>query len=313
MNATALQRVEVDASGTVVGAREYAAEAGNNLSRLFQILKQAIGVDFSGYKPGTVNRRIRRRMASKRIASLCEYVDYLRDHPDEVETLYQDLLIPVTSFFRDPQAFAALAKIAFPVLFKNRAPNDTIRVWVPGCSTGEEAYSHAICLVEYMSQMGVQAPLQVFATDVNEAAITKARAGIFKKNISHDVSPMRLRRFFAKADAGYKISKTIRGLCIFARQNLLADPPFSKMDIVSCRNVLIYLGEEMQARAIAALHFALKPHGYLMLGSAEGLLGKDATLFEAVDAHNRIYRKNPVASLLKLPLAIEPFDIQRGQ
>ncbi len=204
------------------GAYAGEPEAGNGLARLFQIVKEATDVDFSGYKPATVNRRIRRRMAATRSESLGEYLRYISEHQEEITGLYQDLLVPVTSFFRDPQAFATLRRIAFPALLKQREPSDTIRVWVPGCSTGEEAYSHAICLVEYVSEIGADAKLRVFGTDVNEAAIQQVRAGIFKANIKADVSPMRLQRFFSQQDGGYKISKSIRDLCIFARHGRIS-------------------------------------------------------------------------------------------
>jgi two-component system, chemotaxis family, CheB/CheR fusion protein len=289
------------------------SRSSSDLAGLYQAVQEATGVDFSGYKPATINRRIGRRMAATKIEALGEYVRYLDQHPTEIQALYQDLLIPVTSFFRDPEAFAALEKIAFPALFQDRTPNDTVRVWVPGCSTGEEAYSHVICLVEYIRKIRAEVSLRVFGTDVNETAIRQARAGIFKEGIRAAVSPARLQQFFTTVEGGYKVNKTIRDLCIFARQNLLADPPFSRMDIVSCRNVLIYLRPAMQRTAIAALHYALKPNGYLMLGLSEAPLGADAKLFEALDACNRIYKKKRVASPALFWAAVEGFANSGGR
>jgi two-component system, chemotaxis family, CheB/CheR fusion protein len=270
--------------------------ADQDLANLLRIVRQVTKVDFSDYKPATVRRRILRRMALKKIENFSEYVRYVREHRAEAEALYQDILINVTSFFRNPEAFESLKGIAFPVLFKNRAPNDVIRVWVPGCSTGEEAYSHAICLVEYLTETRAEAALQVFGTDLSDNAIHRARAGIFKETVSADVSPTRLRRFFNKVEEGYQISKSIRDICIFARQNAFSDPPFSKMDIVSCRNLLIYLGPALQRRVIPTFHYALKPGGYLMVGNTEGLIGAGAELFDVVDKRNRIYVKKPMAS-----------------
>jgi two-component system CheB/CheR fusion protein len=272
----------------VVTAREFAL--------LFEILRGVSGVDFSGYKFPSVKRRILRRMAFKKIENLSEYAGYLRAHHEEAEALVQDLLIGVTSFFRNPEAFESLRRIAFPVLVNNRAPEDPIRVWVPGCSTGEEAYSHAICLYEYLSESQMSFPLQVFGTDVNETAVKKGRAGIFKRSSMSGVSSDRLAHFFTRVDGGYHINKVIRDVCVFARQNIISDPPFSRMDIVSCRNLLIYLDQPLQRRVTALLHYALKPGGYLMLGQNEGLSGKEARLFEVVDEKNRLYIKKPVPS-----------------
>lgn len=274
---------------------EQAAPA-SELASLFRILGRATGVDFSGYRPRAVKRRIYRRMFLKNIETLDEYGHYLRGHPAEVEALFEGILIGVTSFFREPQAFESLKKIAFPELFKGRDLNNPVRVWVPGCSTGEEAYSHAICLLEYMSELKLNIPLQVFGTDVNESAIQKARTGIYRPSIAADVSPARLQRFFTKIENGYQINKSIRNFCIFACQNLITDPPFSRMDIVSCRNLLIYLEPALQRRVIAILHYGLKPNGYLMLGVSEGITGAGADLFEVADQKHRLYIKKPVPS-----------------
>jgi two-component system CheB/CheR fusion protein len=287
-------------------------ELDGDLPQLFRILKQASKVDFSDYKPATVRRRILRRMALKKIENIKDYVRFLREHHNEAEALYQDILINVTSFFRNSEAFDSLKEVAYASIFKNRSANDTIRVWVPGCSTGEEAYSHAICLVEYLSEVRSDVALQVFGTDLSEGAIQKARAGIFKESIAADVSPTRLRRFFNKVEEGYQISKSIRDICVFARQNVFSDPPFSKMDIVSCRNLLIYLGPALQRRVIPIFHYALKPNAYLMVGNTEGLIGNGSELFDIVDKKNRIYLKRPVASPVSFGFTVEQFEAAGG-
>lgn len=294
------------ANGGDESSTELAAD--QDLSSLFRIVRQVTKVDFSDYKPATVKRRILRRMALKKIEKFGDYVRYLREHRAEAEALYQDILINVTSFFRNPDAFESLKEIAFPALFKNRGPNDAIRVWVPGCSTGEEAYSHAICLVEYLTEVRADLSLQVFGTDLSEAAVNKARAGVFKESISTDVSPTRLRRFFNKVEEGYQISKSIRDICIFARQNALSDPPFSKMDIVSCRNLLIYLGPALQRRVIPIFHYALKPGGFLMVGNTEGLIGAGAELFDIADKKNRIYVKKAMPSPVAFGFSLEQLE-----
>jgi two-component system, chemotaxis family, CheB/CheR fusion protein len=198
-----------------------------------------------------------------------------------------------------------------PAVFRDRPPHDTIRVWVPGCSTGEEAYSHAICLYEYMTETGADVSLQVFGTDVNEEGIKKARTGIYKENIQKDVSAKRLRRFFTKVKGGYQISKQIRDICVFARQDLITDPPFSHMDIVSCRNVLIYLGPALQRQVIPLLHYALRPGGYLMLGINEGILGTGNDLFETTGDRAHIFRKKDVRSPVLFRLAIPQIELER--
>lgn len=283
-----------------------------DLPHLFRILKQTSKVDFSEYKPATIRRRILRRMALKKLENIKDYVRYLREDHNEAEALYHDILINVTSFFRNPEAFDALKQAAYPTIFKNRGPKDPIRVWVPGCSTGEEVYSHAICLVEYISEIGADVTLQVFGTDLSEIAIQKARAGIFKESIVTDVSPTRRARFFNKIEEGYQISKSIRDICIFARQNVFNDPPFSRMDIVSCRNLLIYLGPALQRRVIPIFHYALKPNGYLMVGNTEGLVGNGTDLFGMADKKSRIYLKKQVSSPVTFGFSVEQFGAAGG-
>jgi two-component system CheB/CheR fusion protein len=269
----------------------------SDMERIFRLLRKATTVDFSGYKSPTIARRIQRRMALHKIERLKEYGNFLHRDPQEVEALYQDLLINVTSFFRNPEAFAALKRVVYPSILQARiASSGPIRIWVPGCSTGEETYSHAINIVEFLGEERADIPIQVFGTDLSDSAIQRARMGVYKENIEADLTPARLRRFFYRADGGYQIKKGIRDLCIFSTQNVFNDPPFSRMDLVSCRNVMIYLSQSLQKRVIPIFHYALNPTGFLMLGSTEGLLGAGSELFEMTDKKQKIFRKRLVSS-----------------
>jgi two-component system, chemotaxis family, CheB/CheR fusion protein len=275
-------------------------DKGNDvyMTQVFRMLRRATRVDFSDYKPPTIGRRIQRRMVLHRIEKLPDYVALLHRDRNEVNALYQDLLINVTSFFRNTEAFDTLKQLVYPAILKARSTNGgaPIRIWVPGCSTGEEAYSHAISVVEFLGDERTEVPVQIFGTDLSEIAIQRARAAVYKESIETDISPGRLRRFFHKADGGYQISKTIRDLCIFSTQNIFSDPPFSRMDLVSCRNVMIYLSQTLQKRVIPIFHYALNPTGYLMIGNTEGLLGAGSELFEMADKKQKIYRKKLVAT-----------------
>lgn len=282
---------------------------GSHMSRIFYLVKQVCRVDFSDYKPATIRRRVLRRMALRRIEELSDYVKLLQEDRNEVESLYQDILINVTSFFRDAGAFQALREIVYPAILKGRASVDTIRLWVPGCSTGEEAYSHAIALLEYLSEVRADVSVQVFATDLSHSAVRKARLGIYKDSIRADVSAERMKRFFNKVEGGYQISKTVRDMCVFANQNVFSDPPFSHIDILSCRNVLIYLSQVLQKRVIPIFHYALRPGGYLMVGSTEGLVGTGADLFELVQRKYKIYRRRAVPSPVAFGVPPEHFDL----
>ncbi len=273
-------------------------ESDGELSKVFILLRSATGVDFSFYKPPTLKRRIARRMALHKVGSLAHYVRFLRQTPHEVDALYQDLLINVTSFFREPEAFEVLKKNVFPRLLKDRPAQTPVRVWVPGCSTGEEAYSIAIALLEFLGHKGAGAPVQIFATDVSERAIDEARAGIYPAGIGADVSPARLRRFFAVRDGGFQISKAVRDVCVFARQDVTKDPPFSRLDLISCRNLLIYLGPVLQKRVIPIFHYALKPGGVLLLGGSE-TIGGFADLFALADSRHKLYARKPAAHRLE--------------
>jgi len=272
-----------------VAADEALPASKDDLSKVFLLLRRFSGNDFTYYKHTTIQRRVRRRMLLHKLDRLKDYVRYLQEHPNEVRDLFHDLLINVTSFFRDPEAFTALKKIVFPAILshKEEAP---VRIWVPGCASGEEAYSIAISLLEYLDEHGNGTPIQIFATDIDDEAIEKARSGIYPENISSDVSASRLRRFFLKVESGYQINKQIRDMCVFANQNVIKDPPFSKVDLISCRNLLIYLGQVLQKKVLTTFHYALKPSGFLLLGTAESI-GEFADLFRTIDAKTKLYGK----------------------
>ena len=264
----------------------------NALQKIFVLLRAQTSHDFSLYKPSTIQRRIERRMAVHQFASIDDYEKFLRQSPAEVEALFRDLLIGVTSFFRDPDVFQLLEHAVVPGLFDNKPTDALVRVWVAGCSTGEEAYSLAILLVERMEALRKRYTVQVFATDIDSAAIATARAGLYPASIAADVNPERLARFFmAEPDgSGYRVHKGIRDLIIFSKQDVIKDPPFSKLDLVSCRNVLIYMSAKLQKKLIPTFHFALRPGGTLLLGMSEGI-GEYDTLFTAVDRKARVYRR----------------------
>jgi two-component system CheB/CheR fusion protein len=257
---------------------------------MLMLLRQRTGVDFTYYKHATLRRRIQRRTVLHKLHSLKDYLSYLRGHSDEVKELFNDILIHVTGFFRDPAVFQTLQKKVFVRLLKGKAPDDAVRIWIPGCSTGEEVYSVAITLVELMTAGKTIHPVNIFATDINESALEKARAGFYHENIKNEVSAERLRKFFVKVEGGYRVNKTIREMCIFARQNLVNDPPFSNLDLISCRNVLIYLGPTLQRKILPVFHYALRPTGLLMLGASE-TIGAFSDLFSLVDKKAKIYAK----------------------
>ncbi|MFN6472848.1 MAG: chemotaxis protein CheB [Nostoc sp. SerVER01] len=276
------------ASKTPIQPTEILSENEDALSTIFVLLRASTGVDFSQYKQTTLKRRILRRMILYKLERLEDYVRYLQDNPGEVTALYQDVLITITSFFRDKEPFEVLKTKVFPNIVKQRKADSPIRIWIAGCSTGEEAYSIAICLIEYLTSEGINHPVQIFATDINEVAIDKARNGIYKPSQLADVSPERLQHFFVQVEGGYQINKLVRELCIFARQNLISDPPFSRLDLITCRNVLIYLGSSVQKKLLPVFHYGLKPTGYLMLGTSE-TVGEFTDLFDLIDRKQKIY------------------------
>src|SRR5206468_4286910 len=276
----------------------------DDLGRIFFSLKKQMGVDFSSYKQTTLNRRIQRRMALHRMEKLSQYARFLRDNKKEIEALFDDLLINVTHFFRDTRMFRALKARFLPALLKSKSKDRhaQLRVWVPGCATGEEVYSFAISILETLGHRASKLNIRIFGTDLSESIIDRARAGIYSNAIEKDVSRARLRRFFTKRDSSYQINRQVRDICTFARQNITADPPFSRLDLISCRNVLIYLGPELQRRCLPIFHYALNPDGYLMLGPAEHI-GIFSDVFELVDKRNKIYAKKakPERPELDLP------------
>jgi two-component system CheB/CheR fusion protein len=280
---------------------------------VFRLLKSYSKVDFVDYKVATIRRRILRRININHIEDLRDYVKLLHRNPQEVEALYRDVLINVTSFFRNPDVFDSIHGIVYPKILGDRQHSDPVRVWVPGCSTGEETYSHAISLVETLSELRIEVPIQIFGTDLSESAIQKARTGIYKENIANEVSEVRLRRFFHKVPGGYQISKSIRDMCVFARQNVFSDPPFSRMDLISCRNVLIYLSPVLQKKVIPIFHYALKPNGFLLVGNTEGLLGSGAEIFELVERKCKIYQKKAVPSPVTFGLTISAHESTEGR
>ncbi len=267
------------------------------LGGILHLLRSNTGSDFTQYKKGTIVRRIRRRMVLQKSRNLLEYAKFLASHPEEVSALHEDILIHVTGFFRDAAAFEILKKKVFPRILKSRQPATPIRIWVPGCATGEEVYSLAICLLECVKARTEDVPIQIFGTDLNEPSLGKARAGVYTPNQVKDVSPRRLKQFFVKLDRGYQIRKDVRERCVFARQNVFQDPPFSRLDLISCRNVLIYLGAELQNRVIPIFHYALKPGGMLLLGRAETITAH-SDLFVPLDRSYRIYSRKTGASRL---------------
>lgn len=266
------------------------------LATIFALLRLTTGVDFSHYKPNTLDRRIQRRMLLYKLEQLEDYAAYLQAHPAEVKALYEEILIHVSSFFRDPKAFERLKVLVFPTITQNKSAEFPVRIWVAGCSTGEEVYSIAICLLEFLADQVTQPPIQIFATDISELAIDKARSGIYRNNQMVEVSAERRRRFFYPIEAGgYQISKAVRELCVFARQDLGSDPPFSNVDLISCRNVLIYLGDSLQKRIMPIFHYSLNPTGFLLLGTSEST-GQYSDLFTLVEKKYRIYAKKLTAT-----------------
>jgi two-component system, chemotaxis family, CheB/CheR fusion protein len=279
------------------------------LLKIFALLRSHTGHDFSFYKKNTLYRRIERRMNVHQIGQLGRYAKFLQDNPNELDLLFRELLIGVTSFFRDPDAFMAL-KEALPSILKNKPRDGTVRVWVPGCSTGEEAYSVGIVMMECLEQSKLEGTLkiQIFATDIDKDAVDRARQGVFLPTIAGDVSPERLQRFFLKEDHGYRVVKPIRESMVFAPQNLIMDPPFTKLDLLCCRNLLIYFTAELQRKLLPMFHYTLNPGGLLFLGSSE-TVGGFQDLFAVVDNKWKIFRRKEVrtnTTYVDLPSTLLP-------
>jgi two-component system CheB/CheR fusion protein len=276
----------VECSPVIVSEKEQAAE----LAKVCEILQRKTGHDFSSYKKGTVARRVERRVQANLFSDLASYVEFLEKDPAEPKALLRDLLISVTQFFRDPEAFAALREKVIPNLFANLNRGDSVRVWVPACATGEEAYSIAILLRNYQKANCPDIGLQLFATDVDRAALEYARQGIYPPSIENQIPEEDLARHFERNEKGYQISEDLRGICIFSEHSLLKHPPFSKIDFVSCRNLFIYWEPELQNKILPVFHYALSPGGFLFLGSAESI-GAASDLFMVVDKKHRIYKR----------------------
>ena len=286
----------------------------SDLEKIFSLLRRGKGVDFTDYKHATIKRRILRRMLILKINRMNNYLQYLQANPGELNSLFQDILINVTAFFREPATLEALKTEIFPSILKNRPPEEPIRIWIPGCSTGEEVYSVAIDLLEYLDNARVKPQIQIFATDVNENVLEKARLAVY--SASPSISAERLRRFFVKTNGSYQINKTTRKMCIFARQDVTTDPPFSKLDLIVCRNLLIYLGPPLQKRLLPIFHYALKPTGFLVLGDFE-TIGEFDNLFNLAHKRLKIYSKKPTAPRAPLDFSmkygIEPGSVTRPE
>ncbi len=278
-------------------------QIANYLQKIIILIRDHTGADFSHYKQGTLIRRIERRMNLHQIGNIADYVRYLQENPSEISTLYKEFLIGVTSFFRDPEAFDALKESAVPEIFKDRSINQPVRIWVSACSTGEEAYSIAMIFKEYMDEIKSVHKVQIFATDIDREAIEVARTGVYPDNIVIDISPERLNRFFVKEAGSYSIKKEIREMVIFAVQNIIADPPFLKIDLISCRNLLIYLVSDIQKKLLHLFHYSLNPGGFIFLGSSE-TIGEFTDLFSTVDRKWKVFRRT--GEKVALPLITTP-------
>lgn len=261
-----------------------------DFKKILQTLRNHCGVDFTLYKSSTIRRRVMRRVVLNKHHTLAEYSVFLAGDAKERDALYSDVLIGVTSFFRNADAFRVLQHKVFPELLADRQQDQPVRIWVLGCSTGQEAYSLAMTFAESIDDVPGAPKLQIFATDLHEAMLEKARAGFYAKSLAEDITPERLRRFFVEEEGGYRVRKSLREQVVFARQNVLSDPPFSRMDLITCRSLLIYLEPELQKRILSAIHYALKPNGFLFLGASESI-GQFSELFESADEKQKIFTR----------------------
>ncbi len=275
---------------TDIGKMQYS----ETVPRIFELIRQRTGHDFSEYKTNTIRRRINRRMALHQLETIADYYGFLKDNRSEVENLFKDILITVTNFFREPEVFESLKDEVIPDLLETRSPDTSLRIWVPGCSTGEEAYSIGMLLTELREERGVKSNVQIFATDIDSRSIDIARKGLYPESIAADVPQERLERFFEKKGDKYKISDKIRKMVVFAEQDLISDPPLSRMDLISCRNVLIYMDRKLQRKIIPMLYYALNKDGYLVLGTSESIAEYN-DLFESVDKKKSIFRRKETA------------------
>ncbi|HTF16733.1 MAG TPA: chemotaxis protein CheB [Chryseolinea sp.] len=281
------------------------------LEAVIELLKKAADVDFRHYKPNTVKRRIMRRMLLHKLHSLQDYTQYIKQHSGEIQALLQDLLINVTSFFRDPDTLEYLKKAILPKLLKGKTNADPLRIWIPACSTGEEVYSLAIIINEIVADKSLSVPVQIFASDLSEPAISKARIGLYSRSDVAEVSSRRLQRYFTKIDGSYRINKSIRDGCVFAPHNVLSDPPFSRLDLVSCCNLMIYLSPILQKKLLATFHYALKSNGYLVLGKSE-TPGGSASLFSQVEKKFKVFaKKSDVPNKVKFEMSYRAPEVEK--
>ncbi|MEO7308747.1 MAG: chemotaxis protein CheB, partial [Ferruginibacter sp.] len=285
--------------------------------QILSLLRIRKGVDFTYYKQTTIRRRILRRMVVNKNEETGDYLKFLRGNNLEQDLLYQDMLIPVTSFFRDKKVFDNLCDTVFPAIIKNKIPGEITRVWVAGCSTGQEVFSFAICFKEFLGDNHER--IQIFGTDLSEPAITKARSGLYEKSEIDGISPERMKEYFTKSNGGYQVNKSIRDMCVFAHHNFLKDPPFGKMDCISCRNVLIYMEPYLQKKALTTFHYALNPKGFLLLGKSE-TTGGVPDLFAAVEKADKLYTRKDVpgrfiqvASLRSEQILNRPSDSSKSE
>lgn len=291
-------------------------ENSKDMSKIFVLLRAHTGVDFTFYKQNTIRRRVKRRMLLQQLDRFKDYIKFLQAQPKELDALFQDVLISVTNFFRDPETFDALKNEVSPRLMVDRPPERPIRIWVPACSTGEEVYSIAIALFEFLGDSASLNHLQIFASDVNKQAIDKARQGIYPQSIQEDVGVQRLQRFFIRTVTGYQICKPIRDVCVFAVQDVTKDPPFARLDLLCCRNLMIYLGLALQKKVLHTFHYALRADGCLMLGTSESI-GNETELFSILDRKNKIYIREPIhgrpgANFDVTSRAAAPFSIEHS-
>lgn len=270
------------------------------LRTIFLLIRRETGHDFSQYKQKTIGRRIERRLAIHQINTIADYIRYLQKNPREIKLLFKDLVIGVTSFFRDPEAFAMLEQEVLPELLRKKVPDTPVRIWVAGCSTGEEAYSLAMAMFEAMTITGKSFSAQIFATDIDETAIEIARRGVYPGSIATDVPPERLDRFFTKFDGGFKVKKLLRDMVVFSLQSVIKDPPFSRLDLVSCRNLMIYMEAAIQKKILPMFHYTLTPDGILFLGTSESI-GGFTDLFQAINSKWKLFKRSPGASALAPP------------
>ncbi len=294
--------MDISRTGYLTANRTTPPDVQQRLNKLIVLMRTAFGNDLTAYKPTTIERRVERRLALNRIEKLTDYVKYVQSNAEELRQLYKDMLIGVTGFFRDGEPFEALKTRVFPRVLEHKEAGGHIRIWAPACSTGEEAYGLAIALLEFLGDRASDYRLQVFGTDVDEESVRQARRGLYQQSIEQDVNAERLQRFFVKTDGKYQVARRVRDMVVFSTQNLIKDAPFSRLDLVTCRNLLIYLRPAVQKKVLRILNYSLLPTGFLMLGTSE-TVGEASEFFTLVDRKNKIYSKRHVASLGSLDIA----------